>query len=466
MDSSAAFLLRDDVVPAAPVAFDSRVDVLGCVDVTVDALLSLEVPLPPPQSPLPSPLSSSPRPHVSTLAETTEQPQEHRQPRRKRRNSTRDRENAERAALRRQIQQLEALLLHLERGRAPSLADAVARKRLAATWERLAERQLAARRSVELVKVELVQRVQQNADWIRRLRELLAETKQANQRSSNRDRAATSWTRELSWRDVAVFGALKLELWGAYARVDQVLAASGVSGRGGVKDAVQMTSVDCKNRWSHVRSDSSGSTIVCTSVLPFDVVSVAGAAWDVIACVRRASSTAFRSVRIGLHATAPDWDAHVTEATDDSCSLKLRVRVADDSASELATYRSVAKRFDVGGDGDDAGRSCADDTSGTDSRVVLVSRTVMLAADGEDVEASDTLWIVLSRSPLGASLLSMVLESQVRRDQETFKPSASFLSETCVQGLLLRVESALLEDASGVSRPTGAGRGVVQIATV
>jgi hypothetical protein len=82
----------------------------------------------------------------------------------------------------------------------------------------------------------------------------------------------------------------------------------------------------------------------------------------------------------------------------------------------------------------------------------------MLTGDESDVEKRDTLWVLLARDPGGASLLSIVLESQVRRDQATFKPSYALLSESCIQGLLLRVEDVLLESPSR--------RCAVQIATV
>jgi hypothetical protein len=256
----------------------------------------------------------------------------------------------------------------LQRGRVPPVADAVALKRLA-VWEQLALRQRTSRHSAEQTKEELVRQVQQNTDWIRRLMSLMAE-RSADRHASRREnhRAVSDWTRRPSWRDAALFGALKLELEKAHARMDQVLAACGVRVRAG-DDKLLMASSDCSGRWSHVRSDSSGSTIVCTSILPFGVDVVASAAWDVIACVRRSSRSGFRSVRVSAEVGAPVWDAQVTEATDDSCSMKLRVC----SENQSVSYRSVVKRFSAGGDGCDVVGSCADDTSGNDSRVVMVS---------------------------------------------------------------------------------------------
>jgi hypothetical protein len=140
MDTSGAVLLGINPDPAASDATDVRLDDLDCVGDVGDLLQALEVPLPPPQSPVSSLLSSSPTPQATTQTETPARQQRRRQ----QRNSTRDRENAERAALRRQIPQLEAYLRQLERGRAPTLSDLVARQQLTAMWKRLAERQLAA----------------------------------------------------------------------------------------------------------------------------------------------------------------------------------------------------------------------------------------------------------------------------------------------------------------------------------
>lgn len=462
MDTSAAVLLGTDPAPADSDATDVRLDVLDCVGDTVDLLQALEVPLPPPQSPISSQFSSSPTPPATAQPETPVRQQRRRQ----HRNSTRDRENAERAALRRQIPQLEAYLRQLERGRAPTLSDRLARQQLTAMWKRLAERQLAARLGAESTRGELVQRVRKNTEWIRRQRELMAEGEAA--RRSNESRAITSWVRGLSWRDQVSFQALKCEVSEAYGRIDHILAAIGVPRRGG--GASPTTSRD-GNHWSQVRSDRSGSTIVSTSSLPFDVGTVANAAWDVVACVRRAGRSAFRSVRLGEQAlSAMAVDAHVTEAANDARSLKFRVRVEDDAdgynngcgAVELATYRSVVQRFDMHGNDGEAMGPSVEVVGSNDSKTVLVSRTVMLGADGDDIQASDTLWVVLSRSahPLcEGSLLSMVLESQVRRDQATFKPSASMLSEACLKWLLLGVESVLLDGPASVPQPS-------QVATV
>lgn len=455
MSSSSTSSSHCDAVPVPLAAFSESLELLDDFEAAFAPLDALETLLPPPQSPIPlaidssssSPTSSSSP--ASSPSNASESPCGSASPlfnhpthanasssravasSRKRRNSTRDRENAERLELRRQIEQLEALLTELKR-RSNGSAGTQAKKRAIVLWKRLAERQRLARRCAETTKAEMTKRAEENADWIRRLQALLLE------RKKREGLLSYDWVRRSTWEDILVFANLKQELWEAYSRVDQVLDTTGLARVLAARCEEEW--VPTVDEWFRVEANASGSTVVCARYLPFATAPIVAAVWEVLSCIRGAHEAG------GLDADGSGsmWDAHTNEASDTDCSLKLQGRVIaandniiSDSSIEQANYRAVAKRFDV-----DRG------TSNRDARKVVVSRSLIQSGDNGARRSVSTMWIVLtpcSQTGEGASILSIVAHLQGNDLDIGGPPVSGRLTQSCIRGLLARVEGDLLD---------------------
>lgn len=322
------------------------------------------------------------------------------------RNSTRDRENAERVALRRLVDQLDAHLTSLRRGQLPSTDDT---RRLDDTWRSLAQRQARARRAAERANAALNEQVQANADWIQRLWELLGEKRQRIK------------TLQFSKQeDPMVFARLKQDVRLASLQSHQAFVASHIR----LLDDLQ-PSVELEEHWSHVKTPGFGSRLACVRHLPFDAQATAKAVW--------AALTGFES---SVNAGYGDIPVNIVERSADECALKYQAQIQLGQREDSTTleYHAVARQV-TGGE--------------AHGRNLFVWQSVWTDNHGR-AEHMCVAWIAVAScaSRLG-SVIAIVAQSQVRDTSESslaaLQTAVMPCVDVCIDEVLVSVESTLFD---------------------
>ncbi|KAJ8524807.1 hypothetical protein ON010_g16309 [Phytophthora cinnamomi] len=311
------------------------------------------------------------------------------------RNSTRDREKAELATLRGLVPELEAHIGVLRRGEQY--------QRSSSAWRCFSERQARARQTAEHANRVLNDRVQNNADWIQRLWELLHEKRRAAEAPAQLAQAAVQ-------------------------QLPVVFAANCVP---------LVTGPLERDLWSRVQTGNFRSMLVCARRVPFDMHSTSAAIWTTLSCPDRS----FASEETSGHDVTPI--ARVLEQSPVVCSMKFQGTIREESG-ELTplNYHAVVHRTEM--------------TELHSANAFVWQPSFKLA--GRGIKHRDTMWVAVTRSPSGGleSTVSVVCQSQVETrarvdDARNLLVSIMAATDVCVESILSSADTILFEESSSGS---------------
>ncbi|KAG6621888.1 uncharacterized protein IUM83_07463 [Phytophthora cinnamomi] len=333
------------------------------------------------------------------------------------RNSTRDREKAELATLRGLVPELEAHIGVLRRGEQY--------QRSSSAWRCFSERQARARQTAEHANRVLNDRVQNNADWIQRLWELLHEKRRAAEASSSLRRIAEL---QQKTEDDHVLNQLKQLAQAAVQQLPVVFAANCVP---------LVTGPLERDLWSRVQTGNFRSMLVCARRVPFDMHSTSAAIWTTLSCPDRS----FASEETSGHDVTPI--ARVLEQSPVVCSMKFQGTIREESG-ELTplNYHAVVHRTEM--------------TELHSANAFVWQPSFKLA--GRGIKHRDTMWVAVTRSPSGGleSTVSVVCQSQVETrarvdDARNLLVSIMAATDVCVESILSSADTILFEESSSGS---------------
>lgn len=350
------------------------------------------------------------------------------------RNSTRDREKAELTALRSLALELEAHLGALTCGEMTlTRSQLQARQGGKSAWRCLAERQAGARRTAEHTNCALNDRVQNNADWIQRLWELLHEERRAASVSSFK--RATTLQRNAE--DCLVLDQLKQQTQVAVTELPDVFAMHGIR----VLDEAQGAGGDqLSDMWTHEQTGELQSTLVCVRRVPFDMHSTSIAMWTALSHPQGSYAADSSSAATPHDLTLK---ARVVERTPDVCVMKVQDTILLDTEATVVDYHAVVRR------------STSTTPHGAN---VFAWQSLFTLADGS-TRYNDTMWVAVVRCPSGSmeSVVAIVSQSQLQtkvgfNGSVSLQVSIMLAVEGCVDSILSSTEDMLLrESLSGSS---------------
>lgn len=325
---------------------------------------------------------------------------------RRSRNSTRDRENAERAALRRLVDQLNAQLETLQHGQRPSIDVSRMRERPSGRWLRLAEGQARARSAAERTNATLNERLQANADWIQRLWELLREKRQRIEPS----------LRCSQYEDAMVFARLKQDVRLASMQSHQAFAANHIH----LPD-IFASPLKMEDRWSHVKTPGFGSRLACLRYLPFDAPATTRAMWSALSGSESNSKPDYGELPVCIVDRSPD-----------ECALKYQAQIHLREDLTALEYHAVSQQIP----------GCE-----AYGQTFFVWHSVWTDAQGR-AEHTCNSWIAVTNCPLGlGSVVAIVSQSQVREVSENavaaLQTAVMPSVESCIDHVLISLENTL-----------------------
>lgn len=349
----------------------------------------------------------------------------------RRRNSTRDREVAEIKMLRSLARELETHVISLSRGSKLPLRVVLSS---ASTWQCLAERQARERKKAEATNRQLIDRAQNNADWIQRLWELLhktrldAEVDELKKMTVLCHQAGDNFMMQHLKVEMQALGPLFLQAFESNG-----IAASCVLGQ-------ERPTETLADVWSSRKSSDVESALVCVRRIPFDVHSTSAAVWTALSRPEKSYASSSSDFNIAVKAL---------ERAPSECCLKGQYAVAVDNKVGIIDSFAFAQKLSMSELMKDR---LAPEAPDDNANQVIVWRSAY-TLDSTNERHSDTMWISIVRSPSHPleSIVSLITHSRI-----DFKPSEQAcryqeanmrVVEGCVGSILLGAENLLLGDS-------------------